>query len=99
MLLYKKIFLTIWILVSTNLLADYEININYESGFEFEAQKELLQILEKERTRKGIERVIKEQEWIEDYSLTYKPFEKRIFISIKNRKPFFILNEEYFYDY
>tara|TARA_B100000927_G_scaffold270445_1_gene246611 strand:- start:282 stop:908 length:627 start_codon:yes stop_codon:yes gene_type:complete len=98
MLLYKKIFLTIWILVSTNLLADYEININYESGFEFEAQKELLQILEKERTRKGIERVIKEQEWIEDYSLTYKPFEKRIFISIKNRKPFFILNEEYFYD-
>jgi len=98
MLLYKKIFLTIWILVSTNLLADYEININYESGFEFEAQKELLQILAKERTRKGIERVIKEQEWIEDYSLTYKPFEKRIFISIKNRKPFFILNEEYFYD-
>tara|TARA_B100001079_G_C16365425_1_gene494895 strand:- start:24 stop:650 length:627 start_codon:yes stop_codon:yes gene_type:complete len=98
MLLYKKIFLTIWILVSTNLLADYEININYESGFEFEAQKELLQILKKERTRKGIERVIKEQEWIEDYSLTYKPFEKRIFISIKNRKPFFILNEEYFYD-
>ena len=96
--LYKKIFLTISILISTNLFSEYEITINYESGFEFKSQKELLPILQKETSRRGIEKIIKNQEWIKDYSLIYKPFEKKIFISIKNRTPFFIFNKEYFYD-
>ena len=96
--LYKKIFLTISILISTNLFSEYEITINYESGFEFKSQKELLPILQKETSRRGIEKIIKDQEWIKDYSLIYKPFEKKIFISIKNRTPFFIFNKEYFYD-
>ena len=96
--LYKKIFLTISILISTNLLSEYEITINYESGFEFKSQKEHLSILQKETSRRGIEKIIKNQEWIKDYSLIYKPFEKKIFISIKNRTPFFIFNKEYFYD-
>ena len=96
--LYKKIFLTISILISTNLMSEYEITINYESGFEFKSQKELLSILQKETSRRGIEKIIKNQEWIKDYSLIYKPFEKKIFISIKNRTPFFIFNKEYFYD-
>ena len=98
MRLCKKIFLTACILIPSSLLADYEIKISFESGFEFEAQRELLPTLQKERSRRGIERVIKEQEWIKDYSLTYIPFEKKIFISIKNRTPFFVLNKEYFYD-
>ena len=98
MRLCKKIFLTTCILIPSSLLADYEIKISFESGFEFEAQRELLPTLQKERSRRGIERVIKEQEWIKDYSLTYIPFEKKIFISIKNRTPFFVLNKEYFYD-
>ena len=42
----------------------YEININYESGFEFKSQKELITILQKEDSSRGIERVIKNQEWI-----------------------------------
>ena len=96
--LYKKIFLTISILISTNLMSEYEITINYESGFEFKSQKELLSILQKETSRRGIEKIIKDQEWIKDYSLIYKPFEKKIFISIRNRTPFFIFNKEYFYD-
>tara|TARA_X000000368_G_scaffold78059_1_gene58319 strand:+ start:4519 stop:5145 length:627 start_codon:yes stop_codon:yes gene_type:complete len=96
--LYKKIFLTISILISTNLMSEYEITINYESGFEFKSQKELLSILQKETSRRGIEKIIKNQEWIKDYSLIYKPFEKKIFISIRNRTPFFIFNKEYFYD-
>ena len=96
--LYKKIFLTISILISTNLMTEYEITINYESGFEFKSQKELLSILQKETSRRGIEKIIKNQEWIKDYSLIYKPFEKKIFISIRNRTPFFIFNKEYFYD-
>jgi len=96
--LYKNIFLILSILIPASLFASYEININYESGFEFKLQKELLTKLQKEDSRRGVERVIKNQEWIKDYSLIYKPFEKKIFISIKNRIPFFVLNNEYFYD-
>ena len=87
--LYKKIFLTISILISTNLLSEYEITINYESGFEFKSQKELLSILQKETSRRGIEKIIKNQEWIKDYSLIYKPFEKKIFISFHINLPLF----------
>ena len=96
--LYKNIFLAASILIPVSLVAEYEININYESGFEFKSQKELLIILQKEDSSRGIERVIKNQEWIKDYSIIYKPFDKKIYISIKNRIPFFILNKEYFYD-
>ena len=45
MLLYKKSFLIIFILVSTNVFAEYEININFESGFEFKSQQSLIKIL------------------------------------------------------
>ena len=81
-----------------NLIAQYEININYESGFEYKSQKILLKDLEKESSRLGIQALIQKQDWIENYSIIYKPFKKKVFISIKNREPIFILNKEYFYD-
>tara|TARA_B100000524_G_scaffold274445_1_gene152028 strand:+ start:15 stop:593 length:579 start_codon:yes stop_codon:yes gene_type:complete len=81
-----------------NLIAQYEININYESGFEYKSQKTLLEDLEKESSRLGIQALIQKQDWIENYSIIYKPFKKKVYISIKNREPIFILNKEYFYD-
>ena len=81
-----------------NLISQYEININYESGFEYKSQKMLLKDLEKESSRLGIQALIQKQDWIENYSIIYKPFKKKVFISIKNREPIFILNKEYFYD-
>ena len=81
-----------------NLISQYEININYESGFEYKSQKTLLKDLEKESSRLGIQALIQKQDWIENYSIIYKPFKKKVFISIKNREPIFILNKEYFYD-
>ena len=81
-----------------NLIAQYEININYESGFEYKSQKTLLKDLEKESSRLGIQALIQKQDWIENYSIIYKPFKKKVYISIKNREPIFILNKEYFYD-
>ena len=81
-----------------NLSAYYEININYESGFEYESQKKLLIDLQKESSKRSIENLIKKQDWIREYSLVFKPLSKNIFISIKNREPLFILNKEHFYD-
>jgi hypothetical protein len=81
-----------------NIKAYYEININYESGFEYESQKKLLKDLQKESSKRGIENLIKNQDWIKAYSLVFKPMSKKIFISIKNREPLFILNKEHFYD-
>ena len=76
-----------------NLQAYYEININYESGFEYESQKKLLIDLQKESSKRNIENLIKNQDWIKEYFLVFKPFSKQIFISIKNREPLFILNK------
>jgi len=96
--LCNKTFCSIFILFSLNLSAYYEININYESGFEYESQKKLLIDLQKESSKRSIENLIKNQDWIREYSLVFKPLSKKIFISIKNREPLFILNKEYFYD-
>ncbi|MAV61194.1 MAG: hypothetical protein CMQ83_02400 [Gammaproteobacteria bacterium] len=96
--LYKKTYFLILFSFSMNLIAQYEININYESGFEYKSQKTLLKDLEKESSRLGIQALIQKQDWIENYSIIYKPFKKKVYISIKNREPIFILNKEYFYD-
>ena len=96
--LCNKTFYSIFILFSLNLSAYYEININYESGFEYESQKKLLIDLQKESSKRSIENLIKNQDWIKEYFLVFKPFSKEIFINIKNRKPLFILNKEHFYD-
>ena len=98
MRLYKRTYFVILVSFSMNLISQYEININYESGFEYKSQKMLLKDLEKESSRLGIQSLIHKQDWIENYSIIYKPFKKKVYISIKNREPIFILNKEYFYD-
>ena len=96
--LYNKIIPLIFLLFSSGLFAQYKININYESGYEYESQKYLMNDIKNEYSRRGIQRIIEKQDWIQDYSIIFKPMKKEIFISIKNREPLFILNQEYFYD-
>lgn len=96
--LYNKIIPLIFLLFSSGLFAQYKININYESGYEYESQKYLINDIKNEYSRRGIQRIIEKQDWIQDYSIIFKPIKKEIFISIKNREPLFILNQEYFYD-
>ncbi len=52
MLLYKKSFLIIFFLISTNLFAEYEIEINFESGFEFKNQQLLIETLSKTNSKR-----------------------------------------------
>ena len=98
MLLYKKLFLIIFFLISTNLFAEYEIEINFESGFEFKSQQLLIETLRKINSKRKIEKVLISEDWIENYSIMQKPFQKKIFIRIKNREPILVLNDEFFYD-
>ena len=98
MLLYKKPFLIIFFLNSTNLFAEYEIEINFESGFEFKSQQLLIETLRKTNSKRKIEKVLISEDWIENYSIMQKPFQKKIFIRIKNREPILVLNDKFFYD-
>lgn len=98
MLLYKKSFLIIFFLISTNLFAEYEIEINFESGFEFKSQQLLIETLSKTNSKRKIEKVLISEDWIENYSIMQQPFQKKIFIRIKNREPILVLNNKFFYD-
>ena len=97
--MYKNIFLTYLILFTTLSSAkNYDINVNFESCFEYKSQEEFVNQLQFLRSTREIEYLINNQDWIKDYSLRYKPFRKEVFISIRNRLPIFILNKEFFYD-
>ena len=98
MLLYKKSFLIIFFLISTNLFAEYEIEINFESGFEFKNQQLLIETLRKANSKRKIEKALISEDWIENYSIMQQPFQKKIFIRIKNREPILVLNNKFFYD-
>ena len=97
--MFRNIFLTYLIFFTTLCTAkNYEINVNFESGFEYKSQEEFVNQLQFLRSTREIEYLISNQDWIKDYSLRYKPFRKEVFISIRNRLPIFILNKEFFYD-
>ena len=95
---FKKIILISPLIFSITLLGQYKINIIYESGLEFKSQQLLISKLRNSGSRKEIENHIKSQDWIQEYSLIFKPFKKEIYLNIKNREPVFILNNEFFYD-
>ncbi len=95
---YKNKFFITFFLFSLSLNAQYEININYESGFEYQSQVILAEDLQNELSKKGIVNLIKKQDWIDNYSIVFTPFQKKVFINIKNKNPLFVLNSEYFYD-
>ena len=97
--MFRNIFLTYLIFFTTLSTAkNYEINVNFESGFEYKSQEEFVNQLQFLKSTREIEYLISNQDWIKDYSLRYKPFRKEVFISIRNRLPIFILNKEFFYD-
>ncbi len=95
---FKKIILVLPLIFSITLLGQYKINIIYESGLEFKSQQLLISKLRYSESRKEIENHIQSQDWIQEYSLIFKPFKKEIYLNIKNREPVFILNNEFFYD-
>ncbi len=96
--LYKLYIPLLFLFTSLNASSQYLINLNFESGFEFESQKKLVSELKNSKSKKQIEKILKRQDWIKDFSLVYKPFKKEVYLSIVNREPIFVLNNQFFYD-
>ncbi len=95
---YKFYISVLFLFTSLNVSSQYLINLNFESGFEFESQKKLVSELKNSKSKKQIEKILKRQDWIKDFSLVYKPFKKEVYLSIVNRDPIFVLNNQFFYD-
>ena len=95
---YKSYISVLFLFTSLNVSSQYLINLNFESGFEFESQKKLVSELKNSKSKKQIEKILKRQDWIKDFSLVYKPFKKEVYLSIVNREPIFVLNNQFFYD-
>ena len=95
---FRKAISALSIIFSVTLMGEYKISIIYESGFEFKSQHLLINDLKECSSKKEIENLVSDQDWIKDYYLTYKPFKKEIYLNIKNREPIFILNNKFFYD-
>lgn len=95
---FRKAISALSLIFSVTLLGEYKINIIYESGFEFKSQHFLINDLKECSSKKEIENLISDQDWIKDYNLAYKPFKKEIYLNIRNREPIFILNNKFFYD-
>ena len=95
---YKFYIPVLFLFTSLNVSSQYSINLNFESGFEFESQKKLVSELKNSKSKKQIEKILMRQDWIKDFSLVYKPFKKEVYLSIVNREPIFVLNNQFFYD-
>ena len=95
---YKLYISVLFLFTSLNVSSQYLINLNFESGFEFESQKKLVSELKNSKSKKQIEKILKKQDWIKNFSLVYKPFKKEVYLSIVNREPIFVLNNQFFYD-
>ena len=95
---YKFYISVLFLFTSLNVSSQYSINLNFESGFEFESQKKLVSELKNSQSNKQIEKILNRQDWIKDFSLVYKPFKKEVYLSIVNREPIFVLNNQFFYD-
>ena len=95
---FRKTISALSIIFSVTLMGEYKISIIYESGFEFKSQHLLINDLKECSSKKEIENLVSDQDWIKDYYLAYKPFKKEIYLNIKNREPIFILNNKFFYD-
>ena len=94
-----KLYISILLSITTlNVSSQYLINLNFESGFEFESQKILLTEIKNSTSKKQIENIVRRQDWIKDFSLVFKPFKKEVYLSIVNREPVFVLNNQFFYD-
>ena len=97
--LNNSFLLIVLIFASTNLNAKFfNIDITFESGLFLESQKNFVSEIKTIESKKELEELLLSQDWIDSYSLKFKPFSDEATLSILNRKPIFILNSEFYVD-
>ena len=72
--MYKLTFVFFISFLSISALSDtFDISINFESGYEFKSQIVFAQEIRKLKSKKEIEKLIRNQDWIDEYSLIFQP--------------------------
>ena len=83
----------------SNLLAkSFIIDITYESDFYLSSQTQLTKDLNNIKSKKDVEKILLDQDWIKSYYLKSHPFTKEVSVSIINKKPIYILNDQHYVD-
>ena len=77
---------------------NFIIDITYESDFYLSSQTQLTKDLNNIKSKKDVEKILLDQDWIKSYYLKSHPFTKEVSVSIINKKPIYILNEKHYVD-
>ena len=77
---------------------NFIIDITYESDFYLSSQTQLTKDLNNIKSKKDVEKILLDQDWIKSYYLKSHPFTKKVSVSIINKKPIYILNDQHYVD-
>ena len=77
---------------------NFIIDITYESDFYLSSQTQLTKDLNNIKSKKDVEKILLDQDWIKSYYLKPHPFTKEVSVSIINKKPIYILNDQHYVD-
>ena len=77
---------------------NFIIDITYESDFYLSSQNQLTKDLNNIKSKKDVEKILLDQDWIKSYYLKSHPFTKEVSVSIINKKPIYILNDQHYVD-
>lgn len=97
---FTNIYLSALLAMScSNLSAkNFIIDIAYESDFYLSSQTQLTKDLNNIKSKKDVEKILLDQDWIKSYYLKSHPFTKEVSVSIINKKPIYILNDQHYVD-
>ena len=77
---------------------NFIVDITYESDFYLSSQTQLTKDLNNIKSKKDVEKILLDQDWIKSYYLKSHPFTKKVSVSIINKKPIYILNDQHYVD-
>ena len=97
MLTYKYFFPVVLLIILSSCSNFKNIEVFFEDGFLYAAQKDLISELKLVTTRKEIKTTLSKQEWIEDFKIKLR-INGNIKVIIKTKIPIFIWNEKYYVD-
>ena len=95
MLTYKYFFPVVLLIILSSCSNFKNIEVFFEDGFLYAAQKDLISELKLVTTRKEIKTTLSKQEWIEDFKIKFR-INGNIKVIIKTKIPIFIWNEKYY---
>ena len=94
---YKYFFPVVLLIILSSCNNFKNIEVFFEDGFLYSAQKDLISELKLVKTRKEIKTTLLKQEWIEEFKIKFR-INGNIKVIVKTKIPIFVWNEKYFVD-